>query len=106
MLSEAVAATSPSVIAAAGGVVLSEANRAVLKGESAHVVWLLADVDLLVGRVKAGMHRPLLDEDPEGTLRKMYEDRHALYQDVADAIVSVDNRSVNDVVGAVMRCAG
>ncbi|MFK8026121.1 MAG: shikimate kinase [Ilumatobacter sp.] len=106
MLRTAIAAPEPCVIAAAGGVVLSDENREVLKGENAHVVWLLADVDLLLDRVKAGMHRPLLDDDPEGTLRAMYRDRHDLYQEVADAIVSVDNRTINDVAGAVMRCAG
>lgn len=106
VLRDAVAAPEPSIIAAAGGVVLSADNRAVLKGAGAHVVWLLADVDLLLDRVKAGMHRPLLDDDPEGTLRAMYEERSDLYQDVADAIVSVDNRSIKDVAGAVLRCAG
>jgi shikimate kinase len=106
VLDEALRRDEPSIVAAAGGVVLSEANRAILKGEDAHVVWLLADVDLLLDRVKNGMHRPLLDEDPEGTLRKMYDERNDLYQDVADAIVSVDHRSVNDVAGAVLRCAG
>ncbi len=106
VLRDGIAAEVPSVIAAAGGVVLSESNREVLKGADAHVVWLLADVDLLVDRVKNGMHRPLLDEDPEGTLRRMHEQRASLYKDVADAIVSVDNRSVNDVAGAVLRCAG
>ena len=106
VLADAIASSSPSVVAAAGGVVLSEANRAVLKSDSAHVVWLLADVDLLLERVRNGMHRPLLDEDPEGTLRAMYAERSELYQDVADAIVSVDHRSINDVAGAVLRCAG
>jgi len=106
VLREAVAAPEPSIIAAAGGVVLSADNREVLKGAGAHVVWLLADVDLLLDRVKAGMHRPLLDDDPEGTLRRMYEERSDLYQEVADAIVSVDHRSVKDVAGAVLRCAG
>jgi len=106
VLVDALAADEPSIIAAAGGVVMSEANRIALKGAEAHVVWLLADVDLLLNRVRNGMHRPLLDDDPEGTLRQMYEQRSDLYQDVADAIVSVDHRSVNDVAGAVLRCAG
>ena len=106
VLADAIAASTPSIVAAAGGVVLSEANRAVLKSDGAHVVWLLADVELLLDRVRNGMHRPLLDEDPEGTLRAMYEERADLYQDVADAIVSVDHRSINDVAGAVLRCAG
>ena len=106
VLADAIAVPTPSVVAAAGGVVLSEENRNALKGSGAHVVWLLADVDLLLERVRNGMHRPLLDEDPEGTLRTMYEERADLYQEVADAIVSVEHRSINEVAGAVLRCAG
>jgi shikimate kinase len=96
----------PSVVAAAGGVVLSEANRTALAGSDAHVVWLLANVDVLIDRVKNGAHRPLLDGDPEGMLRAMYQDRDELYREVADAIVSVDNRTVHDVAQAVLRCVG
>lgn len=106
VLAQAIGREQPSIIAAAGGVVLSETNRTVLKRDDAHVVWLVADVDVLLDRVKNGMHRPLLDDDPEGTLHTMHEERSDLYQDVADAIVSVDNRSVHDVAGAVLRCAG
>jgi shikimate kinase len=106
VLADAIAAPTPSVVAAAGGVVLSEENRNALKGSGAHVVWLLADVELLLERVRNGMHRPLLDDDPEGTLRTMYEERADLYQEVADAIVSVEHRSINEVAGAVLRCAG
>lgn len=96
----------PSVIAAAGGVVLETANRTVLAESDAHVVWLLANVELLIDRVKSGTHRPLLDDDPDAMMRAMHRDRDELYRDVADAIVSVDNRSVQDVAKAVLRCAG
>jgi len=54
--------------------------------------------------VRSGAHRPLLDDDPEGTLRRMFIDRAPLYQEVADAIVSVDHRSPHDVAKAVLRC--
>ncbi len=103
-LLEALGAPEPSVIAAAGGVVLSDRNREALSSADAHVVWLLADVDVLVARVRSGSHRPLLDDDPEATLRRMHCERADLYQEVADAIVSVDNRSVSDVSKAVLRC--
>ena len=96
----------PAVVAAAGGTVLAEANRAALAESDAHVVWLLANIDLLVTRVQNGVHRPLLDDDPEGVLRQMYTDREALYIEVADAVVSVDHRSINEVAQAVLRCAG
>ena len=106
VLTEALDATEPSVLAAAGGIVLSATNRAALVESDAYVVWLLADVDVLLRRVRNGGHRPLLDDDPEGTLRRMFSEREPLYREVADAIVSVDNRSVNEVAHAVVRCCG
>ncbi len=105
-LVDALGDDEPSVVAAAGGVVLSEANRVALATSDAHVVWLLANVEILIDRVKNGAHRPLLDDDPEAMLRRMYADRESLYQEVADAIVSVDHRTVHDVAQAVLRCAG
>ena len=105
-LIDALSGDEPSVIAAAGGVVLETANRTVLAESDAHVVWLLANVELLIDRVKSGTHRPLLDDDPDAMMRAMHRDRDELYRDVADAIVSVDNRSVQDVAKAVLRCAG
>ncbi len=104
VMAEALAEEEPAVIAAAGGVVLSERNREMLADSDAHVVWLLAEVDVLLARVRNGMHRPLLDDDPEGTLRQMFDHRAPLYREVADAIVSVDQRTVNDVAQAVLRC--
>jgi shikimate kinase len=103
-LLEALAEPEPSVIAAAGGVVLTERNREALQTSDAHVVWLMADVDVLVDRVRNGGHRPLLDDDPEATLRRLYAVRAPLYKEVADAIVSVDHRSPTEVAKAVLRC--
>jgi shikimate kinase len=103
VLREALSSSSPSVIAAAGGVVLSAENRRLLTGSDARVVWLCADPATLVDRVKGGGHRPLLDADPAGTLQRMFVEREPLYREVADAIVLVDHRSVGEVVEAVLR---
>ncbi len=102
-LVEAMAAAEPSVIAAAGGVVLNGRNREALRSADARVVWLTAAPEVLADRVTSGAHRPLLDDDLDGTLRRMSTERASLYQEVADAIVSVDGRSINEVVEAVMR---
>ena len=102
-LIDALADPEPHVIAAAGGVVLAEANRAALRASAARVVWLSADIDTLVARVASGVHRPLLDGDPEAALRRLAAEREPLYREVADAIVSVDGRSVDEVVEAVLR---
>ena len=102
-LLDALASPEPAVIAAAGGVVLREENRKALREANARIVWLCASPDLLVARAMSGGHRPLLDEDPAGTLRRMSRDREALYREVADAIVFVDNRTPSDVAEAVLR---
>lgn len=94
---------TPSVIAAAGGVVLSDQNRTALRSAKARVIWLRADPDALVDRVQTGEHRPAIDDDPRAKLRQMAETREALYREVADAIVTVDGRSVAEVVEAVLR---
>jgi shikimate kinase len=102
-LQDALAAPEPSVVVAAGGVVLSAANRARLAAGDAHVVWLRARPETLVGRVGTGDHRPLLDEDPLATLRAMYRDRSALYAEVADRTIDVDDRTVAQVVEDILR---
>jgi shikimate kinase len=102
-LLDALATPEPAVIAAAGGVVLSEQNRQALKESNARVVWLCATPSLLVDRVTSSGHRPLLDDDPAGTLQRMYDTRQALYREVADAVVLVDHRSPNEVAEAVLR---
>ena len=105
MLSTALASEEPAVIAAAGGVVLSAANRAALKHDKLCVVWLCADPATLMERIAVADegHRPLLDDDPSGTLQQMIREREALYREVADVIVVVDELSVDEVVDAVLR---
>lgn len=103
VLSEALRSVTPAVIAAAGGVVLSAENRQLLFDRTVRVVWLRADAVLLAERAKAGGHRPLLDADAAGVLQTMSTAREPLYREVADVIITVDGRSVSDVVEAVLR---
>jgi shikimate kinase len=88
-LADALADPRPSVIAAAGGVVLDPLNRRALR-RAGTVVWLRADPEILVERVRAGDHRPLLADNPLGALRRLADQRVDLYGEVADAVVDVD----------------
>jgi shikimate kinase len=104
-LREGLAAQEPAVIAAAGGVVLSEENRRLLVDSGACVVWLQADVSVLLDRVRTQPHRPLLDDDPEGTLRRMMDERSALYDEVS--VHAVDALAPPDIVAdRVMEACG
>lgn len=101
-LRSALAADTPSVIAAAGGIVLSFENRTILKDADAFVVWLTADPSILVVRAQRGDHRPLLDGDAEAALLAMATERESLYRDVADVTVDAGERSADDVADAVV----
>lgn len=96
-LREALQRAEPTVIAAAGGVVLSADNRCALKEADAVVVWLTADPARLVERTRADAHRPLLDDDPEATLREMAITRDSLYREVADVVVEAGERTVGAI---------
>ncbi len=104
-LTTALADTTPSVIAAAGGVVLAPENRHLLAAEHLLVVWLRARPETLAARVASAgdEHRPLLDDDPVGMLVRMEADRRALYESVADRVVDVDGRSPTDIAEVIAR---
>jgi shikimate kinase len=96
----------PSVVAAAGGVVLDPANRAVLRSAGT-VVWLRADPEVLAGRVSRGRdHRPLLGDDPRAALVRLDAERRPLYEEVAEHVVDVDDLTTPQVVATVREVIG
>ena len=101
-LSDALADTTPSVIAAAGGTVLDPTNRQAMVDADAVVVWLRADPETLETRVRHGDHRPLLDDDASGTLRRLHDERVGLYTEVADAVIDVDDLDLDEVATKVL----
>ena len=103
VLREALESVEPLVIAAAGGAVVRDENRRLMRDSRARVVWLCAGPTVVADRVKSGGHRPLLDDDPEARLRAMWETREPLYREVADAIVGIEGRTIGEVVEAVLR---
>jgi shikimate kinase len=81
----------PTVIAAGGGVVVSEPNRALLRDPAVTVVWLDASPAFLASRAQAKPHRPLLaGADPRATFARLHEERAPLYAEVADLVVDVE----------------
>ncbi len=105
-LRDALDAPGPTIVAAAGGVVLAEANRELLERPDVTVVWLRAAPQLLVARAATGEHRPLLEHDPAGVLAKMAVDRDPLYREVADVVVDVEGLSPDEVTDRVLAAVG
>jgi shikimate kinase len=100
-LAEALSGDRPIVVSAAGGVVLSESNRDLIRGAGT-VVWLRADPGLLARRVGRGEGRPLLGEDPAAALVELDRVRRPLYEAVAAVTVDVDDLTADRVVAEVL----
>ncbi len=100
-LAEAVASDGPLVVSVAGGAVLDPDNRRELRKAGA-VIWLRAEVATLVDRVGEGEGRPLLASDVEGNLRRLYEQRRPIYDELADVIVDVDHLGASEIVDRIV----
>ncbi|HET7719744.1 MAG TPA: shikimate kinase [Acidimicrobiales bacterium] len=100
VLADALASTTPRIIAAAGGTVLDVNNRRLMALHHP-VVWLRAEPELLATRLGTATHRPLLDEDPAGVLARLDAARRPLYEEVADVVVDVDDLTPDQVVTCI-----
>jgi shikimate kinase len=101
-LIDALDSDKPLVVAAAGGVVLAEANRAALRAARARIVWLTAPVEVLAARAETGEHRPLLDGDVAASVRRLSAQREPLYRELAQQIVASDARPIGDIVTEIV----
>jgi shikimate kinase len=90
VLSEILQREPPLVGGVAAGVVLRAADRVRMK-ENAYVVWLRAAVETLVQRIGDDKERAWLQPDPATALRRLAEGRAALYAEVADLTIDVDD---------------
>jgi shikimate kinase/3-dehydroquinate synthase len=78
------------VIATGGGAFIQPQTRGLIC-DHAVSLWLKADFDVLMRRVRKRPTRPLLQgPDPEGMMRKLIEDRYPVYAEADLAIASRD----------------
>ena len=96
VVADVAASPEPLVIACGGGVVLDPDNRRVLRA-SGVVVWLRASAEVLARRVGSGANRPLLADDPLGTLRRLERLREPAYEAAAHCVLDTDELDLDDV---------
>ncbi|KQP26591.1 shikimate kinase [Methylobacterium sp. Leaf100] len=94
----------PLVLATGGGAFMRTSTRERI-AERGVSVWLKAELDVLMRRVRKRGGRPLLQtEDPEETLRGLMELRHPVYAGADVVVLSRDvahDRVVQDVMEAL-----
>jgi shikimate kinase len=82
------------ILATGGGAVLMGQNRAAMR-ENGIVIYLKASVHDLWQRTRHDRNRPLLQtDDPHARLAELFQQRDALYQQVADIVIQSGKLSV------------
>jgi shikimate kinase len=96
--------SGPAVIATGGGAFMREETRNRVR-DKAISIWLKADADVIMKRVKRRADRPLLQtEDPAATVRRLLEAREPVYQGADITILSRDvphDRIVDECIDAL-----
>jgi shikimate kinase len=97
--------SGPQVLATGGGAFTNPDTRAVITAKGISI-WLKAEFDVLMKRIKRRHDRPLLKtDDPGATLRKLMEERDPIYA-LADLTVQsrevMHEKIVDEIVSALV----
>jgi shikimate kinase len=99
----------PQVLATGGGAFINPDTRAAIKARGISI-WLKAEFDVLMKRIRRRQDRPLLKTtDPGATLRQLMEQRDPVYA-LADLTVQsrdvTHDKIVDEIVSALAGCIG
>jgi shikimate kinase len=96
--------SGPAVLATGGGSFMREETRRRV-GDKAVSIWLRADADIIMRRVRRRADRPLLQTvDPEATVARLISEREPVYRDANLTIASREvphDRIVEECVEAL-----
>jgi shikimate kinase len=96
--------SGPAVLATGGGSFMREETRRRIS-EKAVSIWLKADSDIIMRRVKRRADRPLLQTaDPAATVNRLISEREPVYQHADLTIASRDvphDKIVDECIGAL-----
>jgi shikimate kinase len=96
--------SGPGVLATGGGSFMREETRQRI-GDKAVSIWLKADTDVIMKRVKRRTDRPLLQTaDPVATVNRLLAEREPIYSQADLTIASRDvphDRIVDEVIAAL-----
>ena len=90
----------PRLVSCGGGVVLAEANRAILK-EHGFVVYLKVTADEAASRISNVASRPLFGDLEQA--RRVIQGRLPLYEEVADASIDTAGHTSSAIAGEALR---
>jgi len=97
--------SGPQVLATGGGAYMNAETRAAIRAKGL-AVWLKAEFDVLMKRVKrrATADRPMLQGDPAQRIRHLMDERYPVYAEADVTVMSRDvahETIVNEIISAI-----
>ncbi len=90
-------------ISVGGGCVLREENVRIMKSDGNRVIYLRTQLPTLERRLKNDTSRPLLQGNLHERLQKLYAERAAIYESVADIIVDTEGLTAEQVFDKICK---
>lgn len=91
-----------NIYSVGGGTPIREENRALLK-KIGNVVFLRIKPETVFKRLQNDTSRPLLQGDnPMEKIQNLMEQRKSYYEDAADFIIDVDDKSTDEIVNEIV----
>ena len=89
------------VYATGGGIILDPKNQLILKNNGLSI-FLDCSVNEIIRRIKNdSKQRPLLNNNFQQTIKKLYKERHNLYKSCAHHIIDVDSLSPQLIINKI-----
>ncbi|MEM7567921.1 MAG: shikimate kinase [Pseudomonadota bacterium] len=96
----------PRVLATGGGAFMDAETRGAIAAAGL-AIWLKADLEVLMTRVRKRANRPLLqDPDPEGVMRRLLDAREPVYANAPVIVISREGPHEDVVADVVQSLAG
>lgn len=90
------------VVSCGGGAVLREENRRLMK-ESGVIIWLTAQPETILERVKNSTNRPILNGHMNVEyIEALMEKRRACYEEAADYVIETDGKQIESICKEIM----
>lgn len=89
-----------AVISTGGGIILDPKNIEIM--EKGYIVFLDASLPEILSRLDGDNTRPLLQGDTESRLKKLFDERADIYEDVAHVAICVDEKEPPEIVDEIL----
>jgi shikimate kinase len=90
------------VISLGGGAPISEAAQNLLRKSGETIIFLDISLGKAAARVGFNRDRPLLLGNPRAQWTELMNSRRPIYESLATAVISVDDRSVNEICADIL----